>query len=131
LPAHKENLRPLVWNEQLTEHQKRQLLAYAPLIRLRAGTLSAVIVALESFGLNAHIERWDAFGGDPATFRVVIDTVGSNYDDTTIARLEALINAAKRLSAWLDDIQVQATIEALQIYIGGLDHLYEKLELSE
>jgi phage tail P2-like protein len=131
LAAHKENLRPLIWNDNLSEHQKRAFLAAAPLIRLKAGTLDTVVRALESFGLNAHIERWDSFDGEPATFRVIIDTVGSSYGETTIARLERLINAAKRLSSHLIDIQVQASINGLNVYIGGFIHIYEKISLSE
>jgi phage tail P2-like protein len=131
LSAHKADRRPLIWNETLTEHQKRNLLASAPLVRLRAGTIGVVLQALESFGLNAHIEEWDVFEGEPATFRVVIDTVGSNYDDATLAQLERLINAAKRLSSHLIDIQVQASIDSLSIYIGGLDQAFEKIYLSE
>jgi phage tail P2-like protein len=131
LPAHKENLRPLIWSEDLTEHQKRRLLAAAPLIRLKAGSVGVVIAALESFGLNAHIERWDAFNGSPATFRVVIETVGSEYNDATIHRLERLINAAKRLSSHLVDIQAQASIDHLNIYIGGFSRSIEKIYLAE
>jgi phage tail P2-like protein len=131
LPAHAKNLRPAIWDDALTEHQKRRLLVSAPLIRLRAGTLGVVLRALESFGLNAHIERWDSFAGEPSTFRVVIDTIGSDYGDDAIHRLERIIKAAKRLSSHLIDIQVQATIEALLIYEGALTHLYEKIEISE
>lgn len=129
LPVLKNEYRPPLWEDGLTVPQKRQLLATARLIRRQAGTVAPVVAAIDAVGLAAHLEEWPEFAGVPGTFRVVIDTIGSEYGDGDLARLERLVLATKRGSTHLIDLQVQASVERARLCIGGMVQIYEELEM--
>lgn len=123
-------LKPLLWSNNLTLMQKRKLLAATPQIRSRAGTLEPVSQVINSMGLVAHLEEWFEFGGEPGYFRIVIESIGSQYSDDDLALLEQLVLLSKRLSAHLLEIQVSATIEAAKLHVGTSIQIFEEVIIA-
>lgn len=122
-------LQPPFWSESMSVYDKRRALASAKELRRHKGTPYAVRLAMESVGLDARVEEWYEYGSTPGMFRVVVDTVGAEYDDASMAMAETMIDRVKRASAHLEEIQVQAGVAAAQLYVGGFIHIYEKGEL--
>ena len=122
-------LQPPFWSDAMSVYDKRRALASARELRRHKGTPYAVRLAMDAVGLDARVEEWYEYGSSPGMFRVVVDTVGAEYDDTSIQIAETMINRVKRASAHLEEIQVQASVSAAQLYVGGFIHIYEKGEL--
>lgn len=122
-------LRPPFWSETMTVFDKRRALANAKEMRRHKGTSYAIRLAMAAVGLDARVEQWYEYSGTPGNFRVVVDTVGAEYSDASLQLADELIESVKRASARLDEIQVQATVDPAQLYIGGFVHIYEKVEI--
>ena len=129
LPWLAAELRPPFWLESMTEFDKRRALASAKEMRRHKGTPYAIKLAMATVGLDARVEEWYEYGGEESMYRVIIDTIGAEYDDATMQMADMMINSVTRASAHLETIQVQAIVDAAQLFIGGFVHIYEKVEL--
>jgi len=98
-------------------------------MRRHKGTPYAIKLAMATVGLDARVEEWYEYGGEEGMYRVIIDTIGAEYDDATMQMADMMVNGVTRASAHLETIQVQASVDAAQLFIGGFVHIYEKVEL--
>ena len=88
---------------------KRALIKDSVRVHKRLGTKFAVETALGGLHPNSYIEEWFQYGGEPFSFRVVLDTThsraGAGYFE-----IRKAVESYKRLSAHMDDLIYQCTV---------------------
>ncbi|MBU5438281.1 phage tail protein I [Tissierella sp. MSJ-40] len=88
---------------------KRALIKDSVKVHKRLGTKFAVETALGNLHPNSRIEEWFQYGGEPFSFRVILDTtrsrIGAGYFE-----IKKAVDSYKRLSAHMDDVIYQCTV---------------------
>lgn len=108
--------------------QKRELVKNAIRFHRRKGTPAAVeeLIAI-LFGTGA-VEEWFEYGGEPGYFRV-----RTSDQTATSERAQEFIRAVdsvKRLSAWLETVILEETIQANDLFFGGTLHIGETITIG-
>lgn len=108
------------WDYNYSVEQKRQTLKDSFLVHKHLGTKFAVETAIRAIYPKTDVEEWFQYGGDPYTFRLLIDVSGILVDPTRHPRVLELANYYKNLRSHLSSIEY--TIEAKEaavLRIGG------------
>lgn len=85
------------WDPAWTEQQKRAAIAASVEVHRRKGTAGAVRRAVESLGLGAEFSEWFDHGGDPYTFRLLIEASQYQLRHASLLRLIEVVEATKNL----------------------------------
>ncbi len=91
-----------------SESEKRALIKNAIKLHKYRGTKAAIINALEVLNLDANIQEWFEYGGEPFLFRVFIN-LETNFDDELEKRIVNVINAHKNVRSWLERLTIYLT----------------------
>ena len=108
------------WDYGYSVEQKRQTLKDSWLVHKHLGTKFAVETAISAIYPNTNVEEWFEWGGDPYTFRLLIDVSGILVDPNRHSRVLELANYYKNLRSHLCGIQY--TVEAKEpatLRMGG------------
>jgi len=82
--------------------EKRNLIKNAIELHRYKGTPYAIKKVLESLNLNAELQEWFDYSGDPYRFKVLVKTV--IQDEDIYKKVVELINEYKNTRSWLDAI---------------------------
>lgn len=118
------------WGDSLSEQEKRNLIASSKELKRKKGTLYAVEKVLEQFNITASVQEWWSYGGDAYHFKIDIESIGIAYSENDIQVLENYINVYKNVRSVLDAINVTASIDAANIFIGTSTSSFEMIELE-
>ena len=120
------------WDYRYTLEQKRQTLKDSFLVHRRLGTKQAVETALSGVYPNAEVQEWFDFGGEPYTFRLLVNTSGQLMSQTLHQRAFALVNYYKNLRSHLCGVEftVEAEEEAV-VHVGGCFSTIVRMAIPE
>lgn len=109
------------YDATLPIEQKRALVKNAIRFHRRKGTTAAVeeLIAI-LFGTGA-VEEWFEYGGEPGYFRV--RTSDPSATNERAQEFVQAVDSIKRLSAWLEAVILEETIEMTDMYYGGVLHV--------
>lgn len=108
------------WDHRYTLEQKRQTLKDSFLVHRRLGTKYAVETALSGVYPNSKVQEWFEYGGEPYTFRLLVNTSGQAMSLDLHKRAFELVNYYKNLRSHLRGVEF--TVEAKEdavIHVGG------------
>jgi len=120
------------WDYGYSVEQKRQTLKDSWLVHKHLGTKFAVKTALSAIYPNTDVEEWFEWGGDPYTFRLLINASGVLVDLNQHTRVLELTNYYKNLRSHLCGIEY--TVEAKEpatLYMGGQLGSVVKINIPE
>lgn len=118
------------WSEDLSEQEKRNLIEFSKRLKRKKGTLYAVQKVLEQLNITATVQEWWSYGGDAYHFKIDIESIGVAYNADDLKILEGYINMYKNVRSVLDAINVTASIDGANIYIGSSTASFEFIELE-
>ncbi len=90
------------YEQAQTIQDKRNLIKNAIELHRYKGTPYAVKKVFQVLGLDATLQEWFDYNGDPYKFKVLVKSV--IQDEDTYRRLIELINEYKNVRSWLDAI---------------------------
>lgn len=96
---------------------KRAIIKDSVAVHKRLGTLYAVKKALGSVYPQSEVEEWFDYGGEPFSFRVILDVTNARASAEYFTVNKA-VESYKRLTAHMDDLIYQCRA-ALEIRIGA------------
>lgn len=109
------------YDVKLPIEQRRGLVKNAIRFHRRKGTPAAVEELVTILFGSGKVEEWFEYGGEPGYFRVQ-----TNDPSATSEKAEEFVravNAVKRLSAWLESVILEETIQVNDLYFGGTLHI--------
>lgn len=107
---------------------KRNAIKEAIEIHRIKGTPAAVQRVIEIYFGDGEVEEWFQYGGQPGYFRV--KTSNQEATNEKAALFAKAVNAVKRLSAHLEAV-ILITSDDLNLYIGGVLHMVEKMTVKQ
>jgi phage tail P2-like protein len=90
------------YDQAQTIQEKRNLIKHAIELHRYKGTPYAIKKAFQALGLDASLQEWFDYNGDPYKFKVLVKSV--IQDEATYRRFTELINEYKNVRSWLDAI---------------------------
>ena len=104
---------------------KRRIVAAAFYVHRHMGTKGALVEALSSIWPNSTIEEWFEYGGDPFSFRAVVEASEHDSEQIHIEQLQKTINLYKNARSWLEAgaITIRVTF-GIQIGTDSKSHIY-------
>ncbi len=90
------------YDQAQTIQEKRNLIKNAVELHRYKGTPYAIKKVFQALGLDASLQEWFDYNGDPYKFKVLVKSV--IQDEATYRRLIELINEYKNVRSWLDAI---------------------------
>lgn len=116
------------YDASLPIDQKRELVKNAIRFHRRKGTPAAVEELIAILFGTGTVEEWFEYGGEPGFFRV--RTSDPSATNERAQEFVQAIDSVKRLSAWLEVVILEETIEARDMYFGGLLHIGEFITIG-
>jgi phage tail P2-like protein len=97
-----------VWSDDWTEQQKRAVIRQSIQVHKQKGTLGALKRALTAFAYaKTDIREWFEYGGDPFSFRAVIQFIASGASVRNCQEIYETIMQTKNLRSWLEAISAE------------------------
>ena len=94
-----------VWSDDWDIAQKRAVIRQSIQVHKQKGTIGALRRALAAFAYaDIKIKEWFEYGGDPYTFRVVVDIIRPGASIKNIEEIYQTIMQTKNLRSWLEAI---------------------------
>ena len=90
------------YDQTQTIQEKRNLIKHAIELHRHKGTPYAIKKVFQALGLDATLQEWFDYNGDPYKFKVLVKSV--IQDEATYRRFTELINEYKNVRSWLDAI---------------------------
>jgi phage tail P2-like protein len=90
------------YEQAQTIQEKRNLIKSAIELHRYKGTPYAIKKIFQALGLDASLQEWFDYNGDPYRFKVFVRNI--IQDEDTYRRLTELINEYKNVRSWLDAI---------------------------
>jgi phage tail P2-like protein len=90
------------YEQAQTIQEKRNLIKNAIELHRYKGTPHAIKTVFQALGLDASLQEWFDYNGDPYRFKVLVRSI--IQDEDTYRRLTELINEYKNVRSWLDAI---------------------------
>ena len=90
------------YDQAQTVQEKRNLIKSAIELHRYKGTPYAIKKVFQVLGLDASLQEWFDYNGDPYKFKVLVKSI--IQDEDTYRRLTELINEYKNVRSWLDAI---------------------------
>ena len=113
-------LRASPYSEDYAIEIKRELVRFALQYWSAAGTKAATEEVVRRVFHEAEISEWFEYGGDPGYFRIGITDTTITSD--TVAQFKAAAENVKRLSAWLDKVQMWIRFDPWHQHIAHILH---------
>ncbi len=118
-----------VWNENWAEEIRREVIKASLHVHKRKGTIGALKSVLKTFNFeSARIEEWFEYGGNPYTFRVLIEntTEGFKYED--FFDVSKIIKITKNVRSHLEQLKFSLVQKTELPQIGGSFFHAEQIE---
>ena len=97
-----------VWSDDWDIVQKRAVIRQSIQVHKQKGTLGALRRALAAFAYaRIDIKEWFEYGGDPFTFRVVIEFIANGASVKNCGDIYKTIMQTKNLRSWLEEISAK------------------------
>lgn len=93
------------WDYDYSLEEKRQTLKDSWKVHRMLGTKAAVETAISAIYPDVTVEEWFEYGGNPYTFRLIIDVTDLSIDYTRHRRVLELVNYYKNLRSHLDIVK--------------------------
>ena len=101
-----------VWSDGWNIQQKRETIRQSIQVHKEKGTLGALKRALAAFSYaKIDIKEWFEYGGDPYTFRVVIEFIMNGASVKNCQEIYETIMKTKNLRSWLEAISLYVETE--------------------
>ena len=124
-------LRTPAYDETFPVETKRQLIKGTMAFYARLGTPWAVNWVIRTIFGNGHISEWFSYGGKPHHFRVSAQNDGTFETLDGLAAFLRMISTVKRLTSWIDGIDVDTDMGEQTIRIGGAMCIQTRMPLPE
>lgn len=109
-------LRTPAYDENYSISVKRTLVEGTLTFYMKMGTPYAVNRIIEAIFETGYIKEWYDYDGEPYHFKAYTTNPAITQDD--VAEFTRVLTTVKRLSAWLDEIILDLSTEAMNFYIG-------------
>ncbi|MNW36142.1 Phage tail protein [compost metagenome] len=116
------------YDPDLPIEQKRELLKNAFRFNRRKGTPAAVEELIAILFGTGQVEEWFEYGGEPGYFRV--RTTDQSATNERAQEFIRAVDSVRRLSAHLESVILEETIQANDIYFGGTLHIGEFITIG-
>ncbi|MBU5672654.1 phage tail protein I [Paenibacillus brevis] len=116
------------YDPDLPIEQKRELVKNAFLFHRRKGTPAAVEELIEILFGTGQVEEWFEYGGEPGYFRV--RTTDQSATNERAQEFIRAVDSVRRLSAHLESVILEETIQANDLYFGGTLHIGEFITIG-
>ncbi len=121
-------LRTPAYDENYSIKVKRALIEGTLTFYMRMGTPAAVNKIIETIFETGYIKEWYEYDGEPYHFKAYTTNPAITSDD--VEEFRRVLGSVKRLSAWLDEIVLELSTSATQIYIGHWLHTGDFIRLK-
>jgi len=118
------------WGDELSTQEKRNLISAVKELKRKKGTKYAVEYVFQQLNITATVIEWFEYEGEPYHFKIDIESIGIAYSANDLETLEKYVNIYKNVRSVLDSINVTASIDAANIYLGSSTHGAEIIELE-
>ena len=116
------------YSQSLPLSTKRALIKEALMLFSNAGTASAVETLIETIFGSAELQEWFQYGGDAGYYMVTTDNPSVGEDE--LGAFKAAAQSVKRLSAWLDSVEIGLKVESMNISTAVFLREYEKVTMK-
>lgn len=121
-------LRTPAYNENYSIKVKRALIEGSLLFYTQMGTPAAVERIIETIFGSGYISEWWEYNGSPYHFKVHTTNPEINSED--VEEFKRVLGAVKRLSAWLDEIVLELSAQAVELYVAHWVHTGDFITLQ-
>ena len=122
-------LRTPAYNENFSIKVKRALIEGTMTFYMQMGTPSAVNKIIETIFEEGHIKEWYEYGGEPHHFKAY--TTNPSITSEDVDEFRRVLGTVKRLSAWLDEIILDLSTPAAEMYVGHWIHTGDYIILNK
>lgn len=119
------------WNGDWTLEQKRESLKASWRIHRILGTPYAANMAVQAAFGDSAVQEWFDYGGKPHHFRVSVNNDGTFHGLDAWDKVVRLLELCRRLSSWLDEIDVVTDVGESELRCGGIMGSAVKLAIPE
>ncbi len=109
-------LRTPAYDENYSIAVKRTLVEGTLTFYMKMGTPYAVNRIIKAVFGTGYIKEWFDYGGEPYHFKAYTTNPAITQDN--VEEFTRVLSTVKRLSAWLDEIILDLSTEAMNFYIG-------------
>lgn len=120
------DLRVHEYSQNFYIEKKRELIKTSLSRWSKAGTKAAVEDLCSKIFGDAHVLEWYEYNGRPYFFKVTCNN--TQITDKDVDAFKKAINSIKRLSAWLDNIELIMNVETFNIY--GNFNVYDTTQVT-
>lgn len=120
------DLRVHEYSQNFYIEKKRELIKTSLSRWSKAGTKAAVEDLCSKIFGDAHVLEWYEYNGRPYFFKVTCNN--TQITDKDVDVFKKAINSIKRLSAWLDNIELIMNVETFNIY--GNFNVYDTTQVT-
>lgn len=121
-------LRTPAYREDYSIAVKRTLIEGTLAFYMKMGTPSAVNRIIEAIFETGYIKEWFDYGGEPYHFKAY--TTNPAITQADVEEFTRVLSTVKRLSAWLDEIILDLSTDAMQTYIAFWVHTGDFITLN-
>ena len=121
-------LRTPAYNENYSIKVKRALIEGSLLFYTQMGTPAAVERIIETIFGSGYISEWWEYNGSPYHFKVHTTNPEINSED--VEEFKRVLGSVKRLSAWLDEIVLELSAQAVELYVAHWVHTGDFITLQ-
>lgn len=121
-------LRTPAYDENYSIKVKRELIKGTLTFYTQMGTPAAVNKIIETIFSAGYIKEWYEYDGKPHHFKAHTTNPSITSDD--VEEFRRVLGSVKRLSAWLDEIVLELSTPAAEIYVGSWIHTGDFIKLS-
>ncbi|MEG1594489.1 MAG: phage tail protein I [Oscillibacter sp.] len=122
-------LRTPAYDENYSIRVKRALIEGTLVFYTQMGTPAAVNKIIETIFETGYIREWWEYGGKPYHFKAYTTNPAITSDD--VEEFKRALGSVKRLSAWLDEIILDLSTPATEIYVGHWIHTGDFITLQK
>lgn len=122
-------LRTPAYDENFSVKVKRALIEGTMSFYMQMGTPSAVNKIIETIFEEGHIKEWYEYGGAPHHFKAYTTNPAITADD--VDEFRRVLGTVKRLSSWLDEIILDLSTPAAEMYVGHWLHTGDFITLKK
>lgn len=120
------DLRVHEYSQNFYIEKKRELIKTSLSRWSKAGTKAAVEDLCSKIFGDAHVLEWYEYNGRPYFFKITCNN--TQITDKDVDAFKKAINSIKRLSAWLDNIELIMNVETFNIY--GNFNVYDTTQVT-
>ncbi|WP_286735235.1 phage tail protein I [Intestinimonas sp. UBA1698] len=121
-------LRTPAYDENYSIKVKRALIEGSLLFYTQMGTPAAVERIIETIFGSGYISEWWEYGGSPYHFKAYTTNPAITSDD--VEEFKRVLGSVKRLSAWLDEIILDLSTDAAEVYVAHWVHTGDFITLQ-